>query len=97
MLTSVEGIYRNGRVELMEQPADISEGTRVIVTFVRSNETDLVTFVQLNETDLASQGIDRKQAEVLRENLATFVEDWDSPEMDIYNNYDTAKPGHSAK
>lgn len=80
MLTSVEGIYRNGRVELIEQPTDACEGARVIVTFVRSDEIDL-----------AAQGIDRGQAEILRENLATFAEDWDSPEMSIYNNYDAAK------
>lgn len=80
MLTSVEGIYRNGRVELIEQPADACEGARVIVTFVKPDEIDL-----------ASQGINREQAEILRENLATFAEDWDSPEMTIYNNYDAAK------
>jgi hypothetical protein len=80
MLVSVEGIYRNGRVELTENPNNIPEGTWVIVTFVKSNEIDL-----------ESQGINREQAEVLRTNLATFSEDWDSPEMGIYDNYDAAK------
>ena len=80
MLTTVEGVYRNGRIELIEQPSDITEGARVIVTFVKSNSIDLAT-----------QGIDPAQAEMLRENLATFAEDWDSPGMDIYNNYDAAK------
>ncbi|MEH2289152.1 hypothetical protein [Nostoc sp.] len=80
MLASVEGTYRNGRVEFTEQPTDIDEGTRVIVTFMRSNEIDL-----------ASQGINKAQAEILRSHLATFVEDWDSPEMSIYDNYDAAK------
>lgn len=79
MLTSVEGIYRNGRVELTEQPTDVCEGTRVVVTFIISDEIEL-----------ASQGIDKAQAEVLRTNLATFADDWDSPEMSIYNNYDAA-------
>ncbi|MEH1839644.1 MAG: hypothetical protein V7L20_12935 [Nostoc sp.] len=55
MLTSVEGIYRNGRVELTEQPIDVDKGTRVIVTFIR-----------LNGIDLASQGINEAQAEILR-------------------------------
>lgn len=32
MLTTVEGIYRDGRVELMEQPAGVREA-RVFVTF----------------------------------------------------------------
>ncbi len=80
MLTSVEGFYRNGRVELTEQPKDIPEGTSVIVTFVGSNNIDL-----------ESQGIDRDQAKILRENLATFSDDWDSDEMGIYDNYDAAK------
>ncbi len=80
MLTNVEGIYRNGRVELIEQPTDLYEGARVIVIFVR-----------LDEIDLDSQGLDREQSEVLRERLATFAEDWDSPEMSIYNNYDAAQ------
>jgi hypothetical protein len=80
MLVSIEGVYRNGRVELTENPNNIPEGTCVMVTFVKSNEIDL-----------EFQGIDREQAEVLRANFATFSEDWDSPEMDIYDNYDAAK------
>jgi hypothetical protein len=80
MLTTIEGIYRNGRIELSEQPTDVSEGTRVIVTFVRSDEINL-----------SSQGINQEQAEILRANLATFADDWNSPEMSIYDNYDAAK------
>ncbi|MEB3885303.1 hypothetical protein [Lyngbya sp. CCY1209] len=80
MLVSVQGIYRNGRIDLIENPNNMPEGTRVIVTFVESSEIDL-----------ASQGIDRTQAEFLRASLATFSEDWDSPEMTIYDNYDAAK------
>jgi hypothetical protein len=64
MLTTVEGIYRNGRVELAENPNNAMDGTRVIVTFVGANTIDL-----------ASQGIDKTQAEILRTNLATFSED----------------------
>lgn len=33
MLQAIEGIYRNGRIELAEVPAEISE-SRVIVTFL---------------------------------------------------------------
>jgi len=80
MLTSVEGVYRNGRVELAESLNDILEGTRVIVSFIRSNAIDL-----------ASQGIDKAQAEVLRASLAAFSEDWNSPEMSIYDDYDAVK------
>ncbi|MBC8181081.1 hypothetical protein H8E88_08155 [candidate division KSB1 bacterium] len=35
--------------------------------------------------DLQTRGIDKKQAAELRARLATFAEDWDSPEMDIYD------------
>lgn len=80
MLTSVEGIYRNGRVELVESLNDVLEGTRVIVTFVPSNTVDL-----------ASQGIDKAQAKALRSSLTTFAEDWDNPQMSIYDDYDAAK------
>ncbi|TVP58445.1 MAG: hypothetical protein EA343_21455 [Nodularia sp. (in: Bacteria)] len=80
MLTTVEGIYRNGRVELIEQLTDVNEGTRVIVTFIKSDEINL-----------ASQGINATQAEILRRNLEPFADDWDSSEMSIYDNYDTAK------
>jgi len=34
MLNSVQGVYRGGKVELAEQPADVSDETRVIVTFI---------------------------------------------------------------
>ena len=36
-------------------------------------------------------GIDKKQAAELRARLTTFAEDWDSPEMDIYDDYEKAK------
>ncbi|PZU91960.1 MAG: hypothetical protein DCE90_19135 [Pseudanabaena sp.] len=80
MLTTVEGIYRNGQVELMESPNNLLEGTRVIVTFL---ETKTI--------DLATQGIDKAQAATLRTSLATFAEDWNSPEMSVYDDYDAAK------
>ena len=80
MLVSVEGVYRNGRIELTESPNNVPDGTCVIVTFVKANDIDL-----------ASQGIDREQAKTLRASLATFSDDWNSPEMSVYDNYDAAK------
>lgn len=85
MITSVEGVYRNGRVELTENPSDILEGARVIVTFVESSAIDL-----------ESQGIDRAQAEMLRSSLAPFAEDWDSPEMSIYDNFTICRDATTA-
>ena len=80
MLISVQGVYRHGKIELVEQPSNIRDETRVVVTFL---ESGLV--------DLRSRGINEKQAAELRARLETFAEDWDSPEMSIYDNYDAAK------
>src|SRR4051794_7378905 len=38
-LLTVEGIYKEGKVELTERPTGIDESTRVLVTFLRSNGT----------------------------------------------------------
>lgn len=74
MVKSVEGIYRDGRVELLE-PAPEGVGGRVIVTFLS----------EAKAVDLAERGIDREQAGGLRQRLAAFAEDWDRPEMDVYD------------
>jgi len=80
MLKSIEGVYRDGKVELAELPAGVRDEARVIVTFLESDYVDLQT-----------RGIQPAQAAVLRERLSTFAEDWDSPDMDMYDRYDTAK------
>lgn len=79
MLTSIEGTYRNGQIELKEPPANILGDTPVIVTFINSGDVDL-----------RAQGINQTQAAELRASLSTFG-DWNEPEMDIYNDYDAAK------
>ena len=81
MLTAIEGIYRKGRVELREQPVNLPEESRVIVTFL-----DRSTGI-----DLRTRGIDREQAAALRTSLGTFAEDWADPEMDAYDDYDAAR------
>ena len=80
MLKSIEGVYRNGKIELVEAPGDVRDETRVIVTFLEPRSVDL-----------RARSIDETQAAELRARLATFAEDWDSPEMDIYDDYDAAK------
>jgi hypothetical protein len=74
MVKSVEGIYRNGKVELVEPLAE-AEGSRVIVTWVHSAEP----------VDLRERGIDEVQAADLRRRLAQIGEDWDRPEMAAYD------------
>jgi hypothetical protein len=79
MSKSVEGIYRDGKIELFEVPKDIPEDTHVIVTFPDWGY------------DLQERGIDEEQAADLRARLGTFIEDWESPDMAIYDNYDALK------
>ena len=80
MLKSVEGIYRQGKIELLEPPADVRDETRVIVTFLGSSHADL-----------PARGIGPEQLSKLRHRLKVFTEDWDSPEMDVYDAYDGTK------
>lgn len=74
MIRSVEGIFRNGKVELLE-PAPEPEGSRVVVTFIPPRPC----------VDLHERGIGEVQAADLRSRLRTFAEDWDRPEMDVYD------------
>ena len=50
-----------------------------------------VSLLNKRSIDLQKRGIDKARAAGLRERLATFAEDWESPEMSIYDNYDVAK------
>ena len=72
-MITVEGIYRNGSVELLQHPAACDE-TRV-----------LVTFLEPKEIDLRERGVGEAQAADLRTRLTTFADDWDRPEMDVYD------------
>ncbi len=76
MLTSVRGIYRKGQIEFREKPKNIEEEMSVIITFISPS------------IDLHERGIDKKQVQLLREQLSAFADDWDSPEMSVYDDYD---------
>jgi hypothetical protein len=78
MLKTIEGVYRNGQVVLTESPADVGDDTPV-----------LVTFLQAGEIDLQARGMSEQDAAELRARLASFGEDWDSPEMSDYDDYET--------
>ena len=73
-MRSIEGVYRKGKVELAEPAPDQAEG-RVIVTFLAGSTA----------VDLDQRGINPQQAEDLRARLSTFAEDWQLPEMDVYD------------
>ncbi len=76
MHVSIDGIYRDGKIELLEQPPQ-PEDARVIVTFLPPT----------GEIDLAALGIGKAEAAEMRARLSTFAEDWDRPEMDVYDDY----------
>jgi len=80
MLATIEGVYRGGKIELVEPPSDVREGTPVLVTFMTPSGIDL-----------RARGIDETEAAELRARLATFADDWESPGMDAYNDHDAAK------
>lgn len=84
MLRTVEGVYHDGKVELLEVPQDIQGEMFVLVTFVASRENGA-------SIALPSRGIDRVHAADLRTRLAAFAEDWESPEMEIYDSYENPK------
>ena len=73
MSKTVEGIYRDGKVELLETPPDVEEA-RVVVTFLTEGDVDL-----------AEREIDETRAADLRARLQTFAEDWERPEMGAYD------------
>jgi hypothetical protein len=77
MLT-VEGTYKDGKVELAEKPAQVKQ-SRVLVTFLESTGVDL-----------RARGVDEAQAAELRARLKTFAEDWERSEADIYD-HDSAR------
>jgi hypothetical protein len=73
MPKSVQGVYRDGRIELLEPAPEDAAGPIV------------VTFLAASGVDLAERGIDQQQAADLRRRLATFTEDWQQPVMDDYD------------
>lgn len=79
-MTTVKGIYRAGRVELSQAPLDIPEETPV-----------LITFLEPAPVDLRARDIGEGQARLLREQMASFAEEWESADMTAYDNYDSAK------
>jgi len=74
VLTSVKGFYKDGKVELGELPKYVSEA-RVIVTFLNDD----------GEVNLQERGIDQTQAAELRSRLRSIADDWERPEMDVYD------------
>lgn len=73
MLRTIEGVFRDGKVELSE-PTPVEEGARV-----------LVTVLEQGPVDLASVGVTEEAAAELRWRLQSVAEDWERPEMAVYD------------
>ena len=73
MLKSVEGTYRNGKVELLETPEGVDEA-RVIVPFLPIHYGP-ATGPTLTPEEIAE----------LRGKLAAWEEDWNAPGMGAYD------------
>jgi hypothetical protein len=77
MIQSVEGVFRNGKVELVEEPMNIREA-RVIVTFLPGA--------------IGPEGgpwYTPEEVADLRGKLAAWEEDWNAPGMEAYDDYET--------
>ena len=74
MLKTIEGKYKDGKVVLAEKPLGVQEA-RVIVTFLDAGK----------RIRLDKRGVGRAQAASLRSRLKACAEDWNRPEMDIYD------------
>lgn len=81
MTRSVRGVYHDGKVELLEQPKDITDA-QVIVTFLLTTP-DQVGSPQLAPAELAE----------LRGKLAAWEEDWNAPGMEDYDDYEARRRG----
>jgi hypothetical protein len=77
MHETVGGLYRNGRIELLESPPQVADETPVLVTFLKRGLVDL-----------AEAGVTAQQAAELRARLASFAEEWESSEMADYDDYE---------
>ncbi len=73
MPKSIQGVYHDGRIELIEPAPEDAAGPII------------VTFLAASGVDLAERGVDQQQAADLRRRLAPFAEDWQRPEMDVYD------------
>ncbi len=73
MLKAIEGIYRQGKIELLETPPDVKEA-RVVVTFLPVE----------GAINLRARGIGEAEAAELRTCWGAAEEVWVRPEMDVY-------------
>ena len=101
MLTTIQGVYRNGKIELAEEPLEVADETQVIVTFLpcdcKMEAAETTEGMGVTDkpaprgTDLRAMGIDKETAARIRASLTPFAKEWDTPEMEAYNDYEANK------
>ena len=81
MIQTIEGVFRDGKIELLQPPNNVHE-SRVIVTFLpdRIGAEPAPTFAPEEIADL-------------RGKLAAWEEDWNAPGMEAYDDYEARRRG----
>ena len=79
-ITFKVAIPKDRRISL-DLPADVAPGPAEILVVVRP-QTQTVAHSQLTIADL---GWSPTKAAAVRAKLASFIEDWDDPRLDVYN------------
>jgi hypothetical protein len=82
MFPTVEGIFRNGKVELVETPENIEEA-RVIVTFLPGAATAPPGGPDFTADELVE----------LESKLESWQTDWNAPGMEAYDDYEARRRG----
>ena len=95
MLTTIQGVYRNGKIELAEEPQEIADNTQVLVTFLlcdceaeTTDATDAAQISKPKDTDLRAHDIDAEMAAELRASMLHFAPFWNEPGDEVYDDYD---------
>lgn len=68
MLKSIEGIYRDGKIELSEIPQNISSHTKVIVTFLED--------IQVSEIKNQASSESVEQSQIIYHDLDLLAGTW---------------------
>ena len=89
MTTVIEAVFENGVLKPVGA-ADFKEHQRYRL-LVQESAPSQETFPENGNVDLIARGIDQQQAAELRAKLQTFAGDWESEEMNVYDDYHFAK------
>jgi hypothetical protein len=79
MLTTIEGIYHGGRIELLEIPCQIPEKTQVIITFLKASDQIRVNNLQV---PLTTDTSDYQVAQGPQTGINAIIGQWPGEETD---------------